>query len=88
MRDRPAGPFIGKNVKAIIKADLKLEIGAVVLSNEARASPPTRKTIAPAIFLSAAQGRGRAHALARAQLHQIAELGYECYLTTQTSKVE
>jgi len=23
-----------------------------------------------------------------AQLHQIAELGYECYLTTQTSKVE
>jgi len=61
----PLALSIGKNVKGMIETDLKLELGAVVLYNEAARIAADEKTIAPRFVYQAAQGRGRARGLAR-----------------------
>ena len=54
----PLALSIGKNVKAIIKADLKLEIGAVVLSNEAaRIAADEKDNSSRNLFISCSRTR-------------------------------
>jgi len=85
----PLALSIGKNVKGMIETDLKLELGAVVLYNEAARIAADEKDNSSRDLLSSCSRTRKSHVdWLEAQLHQIAELGYERYLTTQTSEAE
>ena len=80
---------IGKDVKAMIDADLKLELGAVVLYNEAaHVAAGEKDNSSRDLFIKLLKDEEGHVDWLEAQLHQIAELGYERYLTTQTTGAE
>ncbi len=85
----PLSLSIGKNVKAMIESDLKLEIGAVAMYNEAALIAANEKDNGSRdLFIKLLKDEEEHADWLETQLHQIAELGYERYLTTQTSKGE
>ena len=85
----PLALSIGKNVKAMIETDLKLELGAVVLYNEAaRIATDEKDNSSRDLFIRLLKDEEEHVDWLEAHLHQIAELGYERYLTTQTSEAE
>jgi bacterioferritin len=83
----PLALSIGKNAKEMIENDLKLEIGAVALYNEAALLAANEKDNSSRdLFIKLLKDEeGHADYL-EIQLHQIAEIGYERYLITQTSE--
>jgi bacterioferritin len=85
----PLALSIGKDVKAMIDADLKLELGAVVLYNEAaHVAAGEKDNSSRDLFIKLLKDEEGHVDWLEAQLHQIAELGYERYLTTQTTGAE
>jgi bacterioferritin len=80
---------IGKNIKEMIESDLKAEMGAMTMYNEAArmASEELDNGTRDLFIRLLKEEEGHADWL-ETQLHQIAELGYERYLTTQTSKAK
>jgi len=82
---QPLALSIGQNVKAMIESDLKLELGAVKLYNEAiRISVENQDNGSRDLFVRLLKDEEGHVDWLEAQLHQINELGYERYLTTQT----
>jgi bacterioferritin len=85
----PLALSIGGNVKDMIKADLKLEINAVAMYNEAvRIAYENQDNGSRDLFVTLLKDEEDHVDWLEAQTHQIAELGYERYLTTQTSEAE
>jgi bacterioferritin len=85
----PLALTIGANVKEMITSDLKLELGAVVMYNEAtRISAEEKDNGSRDLFIKLLKDEEEHADWLETQLHQIAELGYERYLSTQTSKGE
>jgi len=85
----PLALTVGQNVKGMIESDLKLELGAVVLYNEAvRIATDEKDNGSRDLFVKLLKDEEEHVDWLEAQLHQIAELGYERYLATQTSKSE
>ncbi|MGD0801955.1 MAG: bacterioferritin [Terracidiphilus sp.] len=83
----PLSLSIGSNVKAIFEGDLKLELGAVAMYNEAALLAAEEKDNGSRdLFIKLLKDEEMHADWLETQLHQIAELGYERYLTTQTSK--
>ena len=83
----PLALTIGKNVKGMIEADLKLELGAIVLYNEAaRIAAEEKDNGSRDLFIKLLKDEEEHADWLETQLHQIAELGYERYLTTQMSE--
>jgi bacterioferritin len=83
----PLALAIGKDVKAMIESDLRAELGAIALYNEAaRIAVIEKDNGTRDLFIRLLKDEeGHADWL-ETQLHQIAELGYERYLAKQTSK--
>jgi bacterioferritin len=85
----PLALSIGGNVKNMIQADLKLEIEAVAMYNEAvRIAFEEKDNGSRDLFVALLKDEEEHVDWLEAQMHQIAELGYERYLTTQTSAGE
>jgi bacterioferritin len=85
----PLALSIGTNVKGMIESDLKLELGAVVMYNEAaRIAAEEKDNGSRDLFIKLLKDEEEHADWLETQLHQIAEIGYERYLTTQTSKGE
>jgi bacterioferritin len=79
----------GGNVKAMIHADLKLEIEAVTMYNESvRIAMEEKDNGSRDLFVALLKDEEDHVDWLEAQAHQIAELGYEHYLTMQTSEGE
>ena len=73
----------------MIEADLKLEINAVAMYNEAiRIATEEKDNGSRDLFLKLLKDEEDHVDWLEAQLHQIAELGYERYLTMQMSEAE
>jgi bacterioferritin len=85
----PLALSIGKNAQEMVESDLKIELGAIDLYNEAaRIAAEEKDNGTRDLFIKLLKDEeGHADWL-EAQLHQIAELGYERYLTTQTSEAK
>ncbi len=80
---------IGKNVKEMAESDLMAEIGAIALYNEAaRIAADEKDNGSRDLFIRLLKAEEEHLDELEIELHQIAELGYERYLTTQTSKGE
>jgi bacterioferritin len=85
----PLALTVGKNVKGMIEADLKLEINAVAMYNEAiRIATDEKDNGSRDLFLKLLKDEEDHVDWLEAQLHQITELGYERYLTMQMSEDE
>jgi bacterioferritin len=85
----PLALSIGANVKGMIENDLKLELGAVVMYNEAvRIAAEEKDNGSRDLFIKLLKDEEEHVDWLETQMHQIAEIGYERYLTTQTSKDE
>jgi len=85
----PLALSVGRNVKEMIESDLKLELGAVVLYNEAvRIATEEKDNGSRDLLVKLLKDEEEHVDWLEAQLHQIAEIGYERYLTTQTSQGE
>jgi bacterioferritin len=85
----PLALTVGKSVKEMFASDLKLEIGAVAMYNEAaRIAADQKDNGSRDLFIKLLKDEEKHADWLETQLHQIAELGYERYLTTQTSKGE
>ena len=85
----PLSLTVGKNVKGMIESDLKLEIGAVALYNEAiQISVDNKDNGSRDLFVRLLKDEESHVDWLEAQLHKIGELGYERYLATQTSETE
>jgi bacterioferritin len=85
----PLALSIGGTVKAMIQADLKLEIDAVAMYNECiRIACDEQDNGSRDLFLALLKEEEEHVDWLEAQSHQIAELGYERYLSTQTSRGE
>jgi bacterioferritin len=85
----PLALSIGKSVKAMFEADLKLELGAVVLYNEAaRIAADEKDNSSRDLFIKLLKDEEKHADWLEAQLHQIAEIGYERYLTVQTTEAK
>jgi bacterioferritin len=83
----PLGLSIGKNVKEMIESDLKLEIGAIAMYNDSiQIASENKDNGSRDLFLSLLKDEEDHADWLETQLHQIEELGYERYLTTQTSE--
>ena len=77
---------IGGNVKEILENDLKLERSAVVMYNDAvRVAAEQKDNGSRDLFVDLLKDEEEHVDWLEAQLHQIDELGYERYLTMQTS---
>ena len=75
---------IGKNVKEQLESDLKLEIGAVALYNEAvRIAREEGDNASRELFDRLLKDEEEHVDWLEAQLHQIGEIGYERYLAAQ-----
>jgi bacterioferritin len=86
---QPLALSIGKNVKEMIESDLKAELGAMSMYNEAaRMAAEELDNGTRDLFIKLLKDEEGHGDWLETQLHQIAELGYERYLTTQTSKSE
>ncbi len=83
----PLALSIGSNVKAMIQADLKLEIDAVAMYNAAiRIATEEKDNGSRDLFVFLLKDEEEHVDWLEAQMHQITELGYERYLTTQTTE--
>jgi bacterioferritin len=83
----PLALSIGGNVLAMVESDLKLEIGAVAMYNEAvRIASDEKDNGSRDLFVGLLKDEEEHVDWLEAQLHQIKELGYERYLTMQTSE--
>ena len=83
----PLALTIGGNVKDMIKSDLKLEIEAVAMYNEAvRIAQENKDNGSRDLFVTLLKDEEDHVDWLEAQAHQIEELGYERYLTMQTSE--
>jgi bacterioferritin len=83
----PLSLTIGSNVKGMIESDLKLEIGAVAMYNEAvRIAFENHDNGSRDLFVGLLKDEEEHVDWLEAQLHQIEEVGYERYLTTQTDQ--
>ncbi len=83
----PLALSIGGSVKAMIEADLKLEVEAVAMYNDAvRIATEEKDNGSRDLFVALLKDEEEHVDWLETQLHQIEELGYERYLTTQTSK--
>jgi bacterioferritin len=81
----PLALSIGPNVKAMIESDLKLEVNAVAMYNEAiRIAVENKDNGSRDLFVRLLKDEEQHVDWLEAQMHQIKELGYERYLTTQT----
>ena len=85
----PMSLSIGRNIKEMIEADLKLELGAVASYNEAiRIAVENKDNGSRDLFVrNLKQEEGHVDWL-EAQLHQIHEIGFERYLINQTRDEE
>lgn len=84
---QPLTLSIGQNVKGMIEADLKLELGAVELYNEAiRIAVENKDNGSRDLFVRLLKDEEGHVDWLEAQAHQIKELGYERYLITQTGE--
>ena len=78
---------IGGNVKAMIEADLKLEVDAVAMYNESvRIATEEKDNGSRDLFVQLLKDEEDHVDWLEAQMHQITELGYERYLTMQMSE--
>ncbi|HTV81031.1 MAG TPA: bacterioferritin [Acidobacteriaceae bacterium] len=85
----PLSLTIGSNVKDMIESDLKLEIEAVGMYNEAvRIAYENKDNGSRDLFVDLLKDEEEHVDWLEAQSHQINELGYERYLSTQTSEDE
>jgi bacterioferritin len=85
----PLALSIRGNVKDMIQSDLKLEIEAVAMYNEAvRIASEEKDNGSRDLFVALLKDEEEHVDWLEAQAHQIAELGYERYLTMQTSEGE
>jgi bacterioferritin len=85
----PLALSIGKNVKDMAESDLKDEIGAIALYNEAaRVAAEEKDNGSRDLFIRLLKAEEEHLDELEIELHQIAELGYERYLTTQTSEAK
>jgi bacterioferritin len=83
----PLALTIGSNVKGMIESDLKLEIEAVSMYNEAvRIAFENKDNGTRDLFVDLLKDEEEHVDWLEAQLHQIEEIGYERYLTTQTNE--
>ena len=83
----PLALSIGGNVQAMIQSDLKLEIGAVAMYNEAvKIASDEKDNGSRDLFVGLLKDEEEHVDWLEAQQHQIKELGYERYLTMQTSE--
>jgi bacterioferritin len=83
----PLALSIGKNVKDIIHSDLKLEVEAVAMYNESiRIATEEKDNGSRDLFVRLLKDEEDHVDWLEAQAHQIAEIGYERYLTMQTSQ--
>src|SRR5450631_469871 len=79
----PLSLTIGRSVKEMIEADLKLELGAVESYNEAiRVSVENKDNGSRDLFVRLLKDEEGHVDWLEAQLHQINEIGYERYLIT------
>jgi bacterioferritin len=85
----PLSLSIGKNVKEMADSDLKAELGAIALYNEAaRIAAEEKDNGSRDLFTRLLKDEEKHLDEIEVELHQIAELGYERYLTTQTSEAK
>ena len=83
----PLALTIGKNVKEMIQSDLKLEIDATEMYNEAvRIAFENKDNGTRDLFVDLLKDEEEHVDWLEAQLHQIEEVGYERYLTMQTGE--
>ncbi|HEX7730933.1 MAG TPA: bacterioferritin [Terracidiphilus sp.] len=83
----PLALSIGKNVKEMLEADLKLEIGAVAMYNEAiQISVDNKDNGSRDLFVQLLKDEEEHVDWLEAQVHMIKEMGYERYLSIQTSE--
>lgn len=83
----PLSLSIGKSVREMFTSDLALEVGAVALYNEAATfAAKELDNGSRDLFIKLLKDEEEHADWLETQLHQIAELGYERYLTTQTSE--
>jgi bacterioferritin len=83
----PLALSIGGNVKDMIHSDLKLEIEAVAMYNESvRIATEEKDNGSRDLFVVLLKDEEDHVDWLEAQAHQIKELGYERYLTMQTSE--
>lgn len=76
---------IGQNVKAQIEGDLKLEVNAVKMYNDAvKAARENGDDASADLFKTLLKDEENHVDWLEAQLHQIKEMGYERYLSNQT----
>jgi bacterioferritin len=85
----PLALSIGVNVKEQIESDLALELGAIALYNEAaRLATEEKDNGSRDLFIKLLKDEEKHADWLETQLHQMAEIGYERYLTTQTGEGE
>jgi bacterioferritin len=83
----PLALSIGRNVKEMMEGDLKLEIEAVALYNEAiHIAVENKDNGSRDLFVRLLKDEEEHVDWLEAQLHQINEMGYERYLTMQTGE--
>lgn len=83
----PLALSIGKNVKEMLEADLKLEIGAVAMYNEAiQISVDNKDNGSRDLFVQLLKDEEEHVDWLEAQAHMIKEMGYERYLSVQTGE--
>ena len=83
----PLALSIGGNVKAMLYADLKLEIEAVAMYNEAvRIAIENKDNGSRDLFVTLLKDEEEHVDWLEAQVHQMEEMGYERYLSMQTSE--
>lgn len=83
----PLALNIGKTVKDMLEADLKLEIGAVAMYNEAiQISVDNKDNGSRDLFVQLLKDEEEHVDWLEAQVHMIKEMGYERYLSIQTSE--
>jgi bacterioferritin len=83
----PLALSIGSNVKDLIQSDLKLEIEAVAMYNEmVHIAYENKDNGSRDLFVNLLKDEEEHVDWLEAQAHMVEELGYERYLTTQTSE--
>jgi len=85
----PLALSIGGTVQAMIQSDLKLEIGAAAMYNEAvKLASDNNDHGSRDLFVALLKDEEEHVDWLEAQTHQITEMGYERYLTTQTNEAK
>lgn len=85
----PMALSVGKSVKDMIEADLKLEVGAVASYNESiRICVENGDNGSRDLFVKLLKDEESHVDWLEAQVHKIGELGYERYLLTQITEEE